>query len=106
MPCKAKCGMRCTTAGRWNAPRLHPLKPLSMCGTQVWKNCTLYNGASGPVRMQGDQLSDLWERSWVESNIEVGVEVWGVGGHANQVFDGKVCSWIEKNIGPKNREST
>ena len=37
---------------------------------QVWLNCTLYNKPNHPVRIAGDALSDLFERSWLESGIE------------------------------------
>eukprot|EP00955_Chlamydomonas_euryale_P034076 349682-Chlamydomonas_euryale.AAC.29 len=51
----------------------HPCRARLAHTAQVWKNCTLYNPPMVPVRVQGDQLSDLWERCWLESNIEV----WG-----------------------------
>ncbi|KAG1673546.1 hypothetical protein FOA52_003846 [Chlamydomonas sp. UWO 241] len=37
---------------------------------QVWRNCAIFNPPCGPVRVHGDLLSDLWERAWLESNIE------------------------------------
>lgn len=48
---------------------LDPLNPL-LFHLQVWLNCTLYNPPNHPVRVMGDEMSDLWERTWLESGIE------------------------------------
>lgn len=37
---------------------------------QVWRNCTMYNQPGNAVRIMGDMLSDIWERAWLDSNVE------------------------------------
>ena len=54
--------------------QLHPLKPAQPpfhpSTLQIWLNCTLYNPPNHPVRVAGDAMSDLWEKSWLESGVE------------------------------------
>lgn len=46
--------------------------PLEVCEDVrlVFRNCATYNQVGNPVRIMGDQLSDIWEKAWAESRIE------------------------------------
>lgn len=36
----------------------------------VWENCRTYNLPGTPVRNMGDNMSDNWEKRWVQSGVE------------------------------------
>ncbi len=36
----------------------------------VWENCRTYNLPGTPVRIMGDNMSDNWEKRWVQAGVE------------------------------------